>query len=502
MGNRSRKRNRRLKKSRFLRIEPLESRLQFAVDYSAWESNFFSGVGSELLAFSESVSEWPVYEFGATAAPELNAIYELNSASKLNSANGLNSVPEISFAASHSPLPIDSLTPQVIEYLGDAFTENRGSSLDSLTDEIWLYGNDALPYAVEGPSILDALTASMNFPDSLLLDVDQVIGSTSQQASEFDDSELIAVAVPFQDQSVSLGLSSEPWIASTTSLPYLLRHGSIVDAWPFGGEAIPTVAEDVNSLNFTMKESPSRLSQSPSSDNLGYGLSSPYQVVNELSSLKFHVSSQDLQSREVSGHVDSRISLSQYSQDIYQDIYHTENTLSSQPSIELELHDQLPVDKSTDETGQIWRRRATSKVVVAAPGNTASKSTNAVLAMLPVGMLPIGNEPVHGTTSNNRGFATNQHFIVQTALICESLNTVVRNETDNEEGSEKGIAKGDDGAPSNSQQLDFASPNRSMGLVAAGFVLFVVQSRFRLPKTLRNYWEKCILQFKRPVDDL
>ncbi len=393
----------------------------------------------------------------------------------------------------------------MIEYLGDAFTENRDSSLDSLTGETWLYGNDALPYAVEGPSILDVLTASMNFPDSLLLDVDQVIGLTSQQAFAFDDSDLIAVAVPFQDQSVSLGLSSEPWIASTTFLPYLLRHSSIVDAWPFGGEAIPTVAQDVNTLNFTMNESPSRLSQSPSGDNLGYGLSSPYQVFNELSSLKLHVSSQDLQSREISGHVDSRISLSQYSQDIY----HTENTLSSQPSIELELHDQLPVDKSTDETGQIWRRRATSKVVVAAPGNTASKSTNAVLAMLPVGMLPIGNEPVHGTTSNNRGFATNQHFIVQTALICESLNTVVRNETGNEEGREKGMSKGgqkggekgDDGAPSNSQQLDFASPNRSMGLVAAGFVLCVVQSRFRLPKPLQRYYEKFVSQFKRPVDD-
>ncbi len=136
--------------------------------------------------------------------------YEHGSASSLNPFQGLG------FAASHLPLPSDSLFSSGSDYLGSVVTGNIDTNLDPVVGESWLSGNVDRTYEVEDSSILDGMAPSMSSPDSFFSDIDQIFSPSTQHAFELDGLDRISVAVPFQAQSVFFGLSSESWILPTT----------------------------------------------------------------------------------------------------------------------------------------------------------------------------------------------------------------------------------------------------------------------------------------------
>ncbi len=240
MGNRRRKRSNSRVRKAGLRFEPLESRLPFAVDYSLWESDLFYLPESEHLAFIEPHAEWLAFEVGHAAAQELSPTYELNFAQ------------QTVFAASLTPISVDSLILPEIEYWGPSAVGNSDSGPNDFADESWLFGEGASTYYIEDASILDTIPSNMSFANGLHPDLDLLTIPFSQPVFQIVDSALLWSAVPIPDPSVVFGLTFETLISPAI----LFRHGPTGSEFAVSGEAFPAAAQELDIFGYAFTEMP------------------------------------------------------------------------------------------------------------------------------------------------------------------------------------------------------------------------------------------------------
>ncbi len=179
---------------------------------------------------------------------------------------------------------------------------------------------------------------------------------------------------------------------------------------------------------------------------------------------------------------------SRYTPQSVQETYYSLNNLSSLNPIEIELYSQLTVDKSTtSERRSSWKQESPDFLSKASVSMGAS--TNCVdmaMSMLPSGMLPIGGESGIPPIGAGRNDDVDQHFIVQTALICEYLSSEAVH--DPEEYLEDSRER---------HGLSFSAPGRPVELVLAGFLMLVVQFRFRQHRFAENESDTLALQSRQ-----
>ncbi len=443
MRHRSWNRTGRLQAARLLRFEPLESRLQFAVDYPLYLSEAYTDVGTAYLAFSELPVDQLFYEVVRPTAIDLSS----------------RSLPNLEY-----------LDSTIGEYLGRAITMDTESDSNFYSTESadfqdqdadWLFNLGSTSIVDSDPGILDKAASPL---------MDSELQSIAPTATAISVEEIawLGLAAPIQDQAFVVGLITESIILPTG----INSRGPDLNDTSAENGGMQQVAI---LLAATVAETPPMLYQSQSSIITGISSSSPYPGIEFTGSNARDVR-HDLQPSGTVGNLDAANHSTQSSPMQY----HSLSILSSQPPLEIELDSQLPIDKSTPHSGRTSLSGENSNAVVVT-GSVDGKATSrlSAMGMLPEGMLPIGSEDLRGITKTDRSQYANQHFIVQAALICDDLNSTAVVNTDQNENSLLDLVA-----------VDLATSNRTLGVFAAGVVVFVAQSRFRSHKSLRNFWEE------------
>ncbi len=153
------------------------------------------------------------------------------------------------------------------------------------------------------------------------------------------------------------------------------------------------------------------------------------------------------------------------------------NEIAQQLPIDVDLGTQLPLDMtSAPERGSTARLKTHSNAMWIESADAMSKLANVdpLKGLLPTGMLAIGSEPGSPAIRISRSQLANEHFVVQSLLICENLQDV--------EPAAEHLSSGEE----DSSLTNSALPTPSLSVIVVGCLLAMTQTAMK-PQKLLNW---------------